>query len=74
MFVIPEDRCNGDQVTLHSSLKTPEERTRGVGEVIKSLGELIPGVRNEVLLKLAEHCLNSYSIFGGSCLHVLFSC
>lgn len=38
-------------VTLHSSLGTPEDRTKAVGEVVKSLGEeLIPGIRNEVLL------------------------
>ncbi|XP_050373696.1 nudix hydrolase 20, chloroplastic-like isoform X2 [Argentina anserina] len=37
------------QVTLHSSLRTAEDRTRAVGDVIKSLGEeLIPGIRNEL--------------------------
>ncbi|XP_062090718.1 nudix hydrolase 20, chloroplastic-like [Humulus lupulus] len=41
--------CHGGRVTLHSSLKTPEERTRAVGEVVKSLGKpLIPGIRNEL--------------------------
>ncbi|KAJ6834334.1 nudix hydrolase 20, chloroplastic-like [Iris pallida] len=33
---------------LHSSLRTPEERTEVVGDVIKNLGELIPGIRNEM--------------------------
>ncbi|RWW59262.1 hypothetical protein BHE74_00033821 [Ensete ventricosum] len=36
-------------VKFHSSLITPEERTRAVGDAIKCLGELIPGTRNEVL-------------------------
>ncbi|XP_015902476.3 nudix hydrolase 20, chloroplastic [Ziziphus jujuba] len=45
VFIFSED----NQVTLHSSLKTSEDRTRAVGEVIKSLGEkLIPGIRNEL--------------------------
>ncbi|XP_062010618.1 nudix hydrolase 20, chloroplastic-like [Rosa rugosa] len=36
------------QVTLHSSLSSPEDRTRAVGDVVKSLEEeLIPGIRNE---------------------------
>lgn len=40
---------HGGQVTLSSSLKTPEDRTKAVGEVVKNLGEqLIPGIRNEV--------------------------
>lgn len=40
-------------VTLHSSLRTAEDRTKALGEVIKSLGEkLIPGIRNEVILEL----------------------
>ncbi|URE06449.1 NUDIX domain [Musa troglodytarum] len=34
-------------VKFHSSLITPEERTRAVGDAIKCLGELIPGTRNE---------------------------
>ncbi|XP_072992589.1 nudix hydrolase 20, chloroplastic-like isoform X2 [Typha latifolia] len=38
----------GDYVTLHSSLITPEDRTQAVGIVIKCLGELIPGIRNEL--------------------------
>ncbi|TXG61352.1 hypothetical protein EZV62_012715 [Acer yangbiense] len=40
----------GSYVSLNSKLRTPEERTRAVGEVIKCLGEeqLIPGIRNEL--------------------------
>ncbi|KAG1346248.1 putative Nudix hydrolase 20, chloroplastic [Cocos nucifera] len=37
-----------DCITLHSSLKKPEDRTRAVGRVIKCLGKLIPGIRNEL--------------------------
>ncbi|KAL5201262.1 hypothetical protein ABZP36_035616 [Zizania latifolia] len=37
-----------ERVTLHSSLRTPDERTNAVGNVIKNLGELIPGIRNEL--------------------------
>lgn len=52
VFVYSED--NGGHVALNSKLKTAEERTRAVGEVIKCLGEeeVIPGIRNEVLLLL----------------------
>ncbi|KAJ6698817.1 thiamine PYROPHOSPHOKINASE [Salix purpurea] len=42
----------GTNVTLNKTLSTPEERTRVVGRVIKSLAEeekeLIPGIRNEL--------------------------
>jgi hypothetical protein len=38
-----------ENVSLQSSLRTPEDRTHAIGEVIKSLGEMIPGIRNEVL-------------------------
>lgn len=42
-------------VSLHSSLRTAEDRTEALGEVVKSLGEkLIPGIRNEVLLYSAH--------------------
>ncbi|KAL6655764.1 hypothetical protein ACP70R_006590 [Stipagrostis hirtigluma subsp. patula] len=37
-----------EHVTLHSSLRTPEDRTYAIGNVIKSLGEIIPGIRNEL--------------------------
>lgn len=37
-----------EYVTLHSSLRTPEDRTNAIENVIKSLGELIPGIRNEL--------------------------
>nr|XP_029118693.1 nudix hydrolase 20, chloroplastic isoform X4 [Elaeis guineensis] len=33
---------------LHSSLKKPDDRTRAVGHVIKCIGKLIPGIRNEL--------------------------
>ncbi|XP_044472392.1 nudix hydrolase 20, chloroplastic-like isoform X2 [Mangifera indica] len=48
VFVYSED--NGGHVALNSKLKTAEERTRAVGEVIKCLGEeeVIPGIRNEL--------------------------
>ncbi|KAH9762075.1 Nudix hydrolase 20 [Citrus sinensis] len=40
----------GSHLKLNSKLKTADERTRVVGEVIKCLGEedLIPGIRNEL--------------------------
>ncbi|XAR53306.1 Thiamine diphosphokinase [Bertholletia excelsa] len=39
----------GDHVCLHPILKTPEDRTRAVADVIKFLGEeLIPNIRNEL--------------------------
>ncbi|KAF5748616.1 nudix hydrolase 20 chloroplastic-like [Tripterygium wilfordii] len=52
VFVLPQ-RINGSQignhVTLNPELKTPDDRTRAVGEVIGSLGEdIIPGIRNEL--------------------------
>lgn len=53
VFVFPQSNYSGrseSYVTLHEMLKTPGDRTRVVGEVIKCLGEeLIPGIRNEVL-------------------------
>ncbi|KAM0825000.1 hypothetical protein ACQ4PT_069854 [Festuca glaucescens] len=39
---------NVGHVTLHPSLRTPEDRTLAIGDVIKGLGELIPGIRNEL--------------------------
>lgn len=55
VFIFPKDETFGSKfgchVTLHSMLRTAEDRTRAVGDVVKSLGEeLIPGIRNEVLL------------------------
>ncbi|XP_047327468.1 nudix hydrolase 20, chloroplastic-like [Impatiens glandulifera] len=36
-------------MTLNEKLKSPEERTKAVGDVVKILGEkLIPGIRNEL--------------------------
>lgn len=38
---------------MHSELRTVADRTRAVADVVKSLGEeLIPGIRNEVLVSL----------------------
>ncbi|KAF4349531.1 hypothetical protein F8388_025895 [Cannabis sativa] len=43
------DGFHGGTVTLHPSLKTQEDRTRSVGEVVKILGEQqFPGIRNEL--------------------------
>ncbi|KAM6598503.1 hypothetical protein CsatA_018112 [Cannabis sativa] len=43
------DGFHGGTVTLHPSLKTQEDRTRAVGEVVKILGEQqFPGIRNEL--------------------------
>lgn len=56
MFVFPEDNCYGGRIghaTLHPMLRKPEDRTSAVGDVIKSLAEeLIPGIRNEVLVTI----------------------
>ena len=54
MFILSKDNCDGGRVTLHPMLKSAEDRTRAVGEVIKCLAEkeLIPGIRNEVLLEI----------------------
>ncbi|KAK8921380.1 hypothetical protein KSP39_PZI019995 [Platanthera zijinensis] len=42
-------RCaDSRHVTLHPSLKTPDIRTRAVADVIKCLGDHIPGIRNEL--------------------------
>ncbi|KAL2929281.1 Nudix hydrolase 20 chloroplastic, partial [Bienertia sinuspersici] len=36
-------------ITLHPTLKSPEDRTSAVANVIKCLGkELVPGIRNEL--------------------------
>ncbi|XP_038698447.1 nudix hydrolase 20, chloroplastic-like [Tripterygium wilfordii] len=52
VFVLPQREGNskiGNHVTLNPELKSPDDRTRAVGEVIKSLGEdIIPGIRNEL--------------------------
>ena len=55
MFMFPQDNsygdCIGSHVTLHPMLRTPDDRTNAVGDVVKFLGEeLIPGIRNEVLV------------------------
>ncbi|OAY85155.1 Nudix hydrolase 20, chloroplastic [Ananas comosus] len=38
----------GEHITLHPSLRAPDDRTIAVGNIIKCLGELIPGIRNEL--------------------------
>ncbi|XP_057967984.1 nudix hydrolase 20, chloroplastic-like [Malania oleifera] len=48
VFIFHSCHSNG-YVSLHSLLRTPEDRTRAVGDVVKCLGEeLIPGIRNEL--------------------------
>ncbi|KAK6248482.1 hypothetical protein QUC31_020047 [Theobroma cacao] len=50
VFILSKDNCDGGHVTLHRMLKSAEDRSRAVGEVIKCLAEkeLIPGIRNEL--------------------------
>lgn len=53
VFVSVQGNSNGchlgGHITLHSVLKTPEDRTAAVGDVVKYLGEaIIPGIRNEL--------------------------
>ncbi|KAL0917951.1 hypothetical protein M5K25_013060 [Dendrobium thyrsiflorum] len=53
-FMLDKDSCAvGAHVKLHSSLKTPEDRTSAVGDIIKCLGDLIPGIRNEMMTENA---------------------
>ncbi|KAK8286374.1 hypothetical protein V6Z11_D08G286100 [Gossypium hirsutum] len=49
VFILSKDNCDGGKLMLHQSLKSADDRTRAVGEVIKCLAEneLIPGIRNE---------------------------
>ncbi|KAM7512789.1 hypothetical protein LguiB_011664 [Lonicera macranthoides] len=53
VFILPENNMSngrfGDHITLHPALKTLDDRTRALGDVVKCLGEeLIPGIRNEL--------------------------
>ena len=53
VFIFKRDSSPSNQfgrlVSLHPLLKTPEDRTIAVGQVVKCLGEeLIPDIRNEV--------------------------
>ncbi|KAF8400752.1 hypothetical protein HHK36_014052 [Tetracentron sinense] len=53
VFIFPQDKSYdshfGGCVTLHPSLRSPEDRTGAVKYVIKCLGEeFIPGIRNEL--------------------------
>lgn len=49
MFIFPQNNYFTNHVTLHPMLRTPEERTRVVADVVKCLGEeFIPGIRNEL--------------------------
>lgn len=46
MFIFTQDNSH---IMLHPVLRTPNERTRAVGDVVKCLGEeLIPGIRKEL--------------------------
>ncbi|KAK3129861.1 hypothetical protein QOZ80_6BG0485740 [Eleusine coracana subsp. coracana] len=49
-----------EHVSLHSSLRTPEDRTVAVGNVIKSLGDMIPGIRNELYPVTASYGMPVY--------------
>lgn len=67
MFIFPQDNsyggCIGGHVTLHPMLRTPDDRTNAVGDVVKCLGEeLIPGIRNEVLVVILW-CIDSLLFF-----------
>ncbi|CAL5339344.1 unnamed protein product [Camellia sinensis] len=49
VFIFPQNNSFTNHVTLHPILRTPEERTRAVADVVKCLGEeFIPGIRNEL--------------------------
>ncbi|PHT53606.1 Nudix hydrolase 20, chloroplastic [Capsicum baccatum] len=52
VFIFPQDNTFGSHLgchcTLHPNLSTPNDRTKAVANVIMSLGELIPGIRNEL--------------------------
>ncbi|KAL7239828.1 hypothetical protein ACSBR2_005658 [Camellia fascicularis] len=49
VFIFPLNNYFTNHVTLHPMLRTPEERTRVVADVVKCLGEeFIPGIRNEL--------------------------
>ncbi|KAF7819847.1 nudix hydrolase 20, chloroplastic-like [Senna tora] len=53
VFIFPKDKLYGshfdDYVSLNPMLKTPEQRTSAVGNVVKCLGEeWIPGIRHEL--------------------------
>ncbi|XP_016514084.1 nudix hydrolase 20, chloroplastic [Nicotiana tabacum] len=47
VFIFPQNNSS-QYCTLHPNLRTPEDRTKAVANVVKSLGELIPGIRNEL--------------------------
>ncbi|XVE54318.1 hypothetical protein DITRI_Ditri03aG0070900 [Diplodiscus trichospermus] len=50
VFILSKDNCDGSPLTFNQMLKSAEDRTRAVGEVIKCLAEreLIPGIRHEL--------------------------
>ena len=67
MFIFPQDNSYGGRigshVTLHPMLRTPDDRTNAVGDVVKCMGEeLIPGIRNEVLVVI-YWCIDYHHFF-----------
>lgn len=68
VFMFPQNNTNDGHsdgsITLHPSLRSPENRTAAVGDVIKVLGEeLVPGIRNEVLLGITKFLCDQSSLF-----------
>ncbi|KAF3962223.1 hypothetical protein CMV_013234 [Castanea mollissima] len=66
VFIFPQDNSYGGRigshVTLHPMLRTPDDRTNAVGDVVKCLGEeLIPAVPCDIIL----WCTNLF--FTGTC-------
>ena len=52
VFILTQDNSH---IMLHLVLRTPNERTKAVGDVVKCLGEeVIPGIHKEVLLQIAK--------------------
>ena len=52
VFIFTQDNSH---IMLHPVLRTPNERTKAVGDVVKCLGEeVIPGIRKEVLLQITK--------------------
>ncbi|WCJ29743.1 hypothetical protein M5689_011358 [Euphorbia peplus] len=63
VFVFPQTNSQfRNYVTLHEKLKTPDDRTRFVADVIRCLGEekVIPGIRNELYLVVSSFSSRVY--------------